>query len=395
MTCSVFVSRFVLLSFIVVLALVAAQPARGTKAFAAQDPCRTLTPITPNQDVTGKLETVDCRLSDGSFVDFYSFTAVANQQIAVTLNSTEFDAYLALLDSSGNLIREDDDGGGGSNSRIPASSGTITLPTAGTYIIAANSFDGGETGAYTLRLISPTATLASVSAASFSGVRLAPDSITAAFGSGLATQTVSANARPLPTTLGGSRVDVTDAAGQTRPAPLFFVAPQQINYLLPAGTATGVATVKVTSSDGTTTQGAVQVAAVAPGIFAANASGQGVAAAVVLRVRGNVQTFEPVAQFDSATNRFVATPINLGPETDQVILLLFGTGVRNRSANGALTALIGGTSADVLGAAAQAEFDGLDQINVRLPRSLMGRGEVDVALTVDGAAANVVRIRVQ
>ncbi|HMV49143.1 MAG TPA: hypothetical protein PKD31_15405, partial [Blastocatellia bacterium] len=214
-------------------------------------------------------------------------------------------------------------------------------------------------------------------------------------GSGLATQTVSANARPLPTTLGGSRVDVTDAAGQTRPAPLFFVAPQQINYLLPAGTATGVATVKVTSSDGTTTQGAVQVAAVAPGIFAANANGQGVAAAVVLRVRGNVQTFEPVAQFDSATNRFVSTPINLGPETDQVILLLFGTGVRNRSANGALTALIGGTSAEVLGAAAQAEFDGLDQINVRLPRSLIGRGEVDVALTVDGAAANVVRIRVQ
>ncbi|HMZ23125.1 MAG TPA: hypothetical protein PLD20_34695, partial [Blastocatellia bacterium] len=83
------------------------------------------------------------------------------------------------------------------------------------------------------------------------------------------------------------------------------------------------------------------------------------------------------------------------PETDQVILLLFGTGVRNRSANGALTALIGGTSAEVLGAAAQAEFDGLDQINVRLPRSLIGRGEVDVALTVDGAAANVVRIRVQ
>ena len=34
-------------------------------------------------------------------------------------------------------------------------------------------------------------------------------------------------------------------------------------------------------------------------------------------------------------------------------------------------------------------------LDVRLPRSLMGRGLVDVAQTVDGKAANVVRINVK
>ncbi len=47
---------------------------------------------------------------------------------------------------------------------------------------------------------------------------------------------------------------------------------------------------------------------------------------------------------------------------------------------------IGGASADVTFAGLQAQFVGLDQVTVRLPRSLAGRGEVDVALTVDGQA---------
>ncbi|MBL8168727.1 MAG: hypothetical protein JNJ50_11265, partial [Acidobacteria bacterium] len=40
-------------------------------------------------------------------------------------------------------------------------------------------------------------------------------------------------------------------------------------------------------------------------------------------------------------------------------------------------------------------FVGLDQINVPLPRSLAGRGEVDVVMTVDGVAANTIRIRIK
>jgi uncharacterized protein (TIGR03437 family) len=41
----------------------------------------------------------------------------------------------------------------------------------------------------------------------------------------------------------------------------------------------------------------------------------------------------------------------------------------------------------------QGAYTGLDQVNVQLPRSLAGRGDVDILLTVDGKLANIVRIR--
>jgi uncharacterized protein (TIGR03437 family) len=56
---------------------------------------------------------------------------------------------------------------------------------------------------------------------------------------------------------------------------------------------------------------------------------------------------------------------------------------------------IGGQAAEVLYAGAQAEFVGLDQINVRIPRTLRSRGLVDVAVSVDGKVANVVSINIQ
>ncbi|MGH6628711.1 MAG: hypothetical protein ACREB3_03150, partial [Burkholderiales bacterium] len=116
----------------------------------------------------------------------------------------------------------------------------------------------------------------------------------------------------------------------------------------------------------------------APGLFAANADGQGVPAGVALRVRADhSRTIETLARFDAAQNRFVAAPLALGPDTDQVFLVLFGTGIRFRSNLAAVTAKIGGTDAQVPFAGAQGELVGTDQINLRLPRSLIGRGDVE------------------
>ncbi len=227
--------------------------------------------------------------------------------------------------------------------------------------------------------------LANVSAASFSGPTLATEEIVTAFGSNLATATLAAASTPLPTSLAGTTVKVRDSAGAERLAPLFFVSPTQVNYQIPAGTVTGTATITITSSDGSLSSGAAQVVTVAPGLFAANASGQGVAAALALRIKADgTQQFEPVGQFDAARNQFIAKPIDLGPETDRVFLILFGTGLRFRSSLAAVTARIGGLDAQVLFAGPQSDFVGLDQVNVRLPRSLAGRGDVEVALTVDG-----------
>lgn len=237
-------------------------------------------------------------------------------------------------------------------------------------------------------------TVASVSAANYLP-EVAPDSIVAAFGSGLATQTQIAPSLPLPTTLAGSSVFIRDSAGVQRQAQLFLVSPAQINYLLPLGTASGSALVSVVSGN-TTIVGEVQVAAVAPGLFSVNSNGQGLAAASILRVKANgAQTFEPVARFDQAQGRIVAVPIDLGDASDQVFLILNGTGWRNRSALSGVSVKIGGVDAEVVFAGEQGSFAGLDQANVKLPRILGGRGEVDVVLSVDGKTANTAKVNIK
>ena len=237
------------------------------------------------------------------------------------------------------------------------------------------------------------AAVSTVSAASFDGAMLAPESIVSAFGVNLATATQSANIAPLPTTLAGTSVRIKDSLNTERLAPLFYVSPGQLNYLIPAGTSPGAAMVTVSSSDGSTATGTIQIANVAPSIFTANSSGNGVPAAAVLRVRANgSQVIEPVAEWNAALSRFVATPIDLGGENDQLYLLLFATGLRNRSSLTGVAVSFGGISGQVQYAGQQGDFVGLDQINVLLPRTLVGRGEVDLVLTADGKAANTARL---
>jgi uncharacterized protein (TIGR03437 family) len=180
----------------------------------------------------------------------------------------------------------------------------------------------------------------------------------------------------------------------TRQAPLFFVSPQQVNYLMPAGTANGNATVTITSSGNAVATGNITIGKVAPGIFAANANGQGVPAAVVFRLAANgAQTFESISQLQSGS--FAPTPIDLGPESDQVFLILFLTGARFNSGLSSVTADIGGVNAPVLYAGAQGSLTGLDQMNIRLPRMLLGRGMLDLTTTVDGQVTNKVQINVK
>jgi uncharacterized protein (TIGR03437 family) len=240
----------------------------------------------------------------------------------------------------------------------------------------------------------PARALANVSAASFRGEALAQESIVAAFGTGLASATQSATTTPLPTVLQETRVFVRDAAGTTRNAGLFFVSANQVNFQIPPGTATGAATISITNNLGAVFAQTINIAATAPALFAANATGRGLAAAVALRVRAdNTQSFEPVVRFEQ--NQPVAVPIDLGPESDRVFLVPFGTGFRFRRDLSAVAATIGGQHAPVTFAAAQGQLIGVDQANILIPRSLAARGEVDVVLTVEGQTANVVRVNIR
>ena len=94
-------------------------------------------------------------------------------------------------------------------------------------------------------------------------------------------------------------------------------------------------------------------------------------------------------------NKFIARPLDLGPEGERVYLVLFGTGIRQRSSLASVIATIGGTYAEVSYAGAQDDLVGVDQVNVLVPRSLAGRGEIDVSLSVEAQMANPVRVNLK
>ncbi len=244
--------------------------------------------------------------------------------------------------------------------------------------------------------VSAGGVLASVSAASFTpNAPLAPGAIVAGFGSNLATVTAEAQSLPLPTSLGGVSVMIRDSTGKEQPAPLFFVSPAQINYMVPSDCAPGVAMATVVNQSAVLASGAVQIESVAPGLFSANANGRGVAAAGVVRAAAGVtQTWQSIYQCGQQLGSCTPTPVDLGSPTEDVILVLFGTGIRGTGAQPAVTATIGGITADVLFSGAQGTMVGLDQVNVRLPRALAGRGEVGVVLMVDGRQTNTVTVSV-
>src|SRR5262245_59018987 len=138
----------------------------------------------------------------------------------------------------------------------------------------------------------------SISAASFRRAGLAGGSIVAAFGADLATTTEAATL-PLPLTLGGTTVRIRDGANVERLAPLFFVSPAQVNYLIPPGAAPGFATVTITNENNVAKAEETQVLTIAPGVFTANADGRGAPVALSLRVKSDgSQQYAPVFRFD-------------------------------------------------------------------------------------------------
>lgn len=226
--------------------------------------------------------------------------------------------------------------------------------------------------------------------ASFSiGVPLAPDSIAYAKASAIAAALLVDNNNPWPTTLGGVRLEITDSQSQTRAAGLYFVDTGQMSFLIPAATALGHATTRLTTSTGAVILGAFDLAAVSPGIFTAHASGSGAPAAYYLRFPGD-GTYTQQLMYNAALDPAV---IDLGPPTDSVYLSLYGTGFRNAAQ---ATATVGGVNVPVAGKAAVTQYQGEDIVNVGpLPRSLIGRGLVDVVVTFDGKPANTVTANIK
>lgn len=230
-----------------------------------------------------------------------------------------------------------------------------------------------------------------VGAASFREAA-APGSIVSVFGSGL-TGTPGNAVMAGDYTADAVEVRVLDTQGSNRKAEVLFASSGQVNFVLPPLTATGSARVRVSHDAWTTGLGDLLVEPVAPGLFAANANGSGVAAAVVEhRPDDGSQTLDLTFECSAGPGNCTAVPVDLGPESEQVFLWLFGTGIRNREGLSDVEVTLGGAAAEVLYAGPQGEFAGLDQVNARLPRTLVGRGEAQLSVRVAAKQSNTVTL---
>ncbi|HZS06909.1 MAG TPA: pre-peptidase C-terminal domain-containing protein [Blastocatellia bacterium] len=327
--------------------------------------------------------------------DLYSFTANAGEWVTVELNwpnpAVNLDLY--LYDGGGTRLASSYVCSfgvqcGGNFNPTREQIGPFQISTTGTYIVGVSSRTATVAN-YLLQTTSQLGTqynsfpVTTVSAASYQQqVPLAPESITAAFGTNMAAGLGIATSVPLPTTLNNVTVTVNNI-----PAGLFFVSPQQVNYVIPKEVTPGPATVVVRRGDnGVTSQGTINVSKVSPSLFTANASGSGRPAALILRVKSNGQQI-----YESATQQIVQSA------GDSLYLILYGTGARYapNADNGNLAAsvqvTIGGVSAPVLFAGAAPGFEALDQINVQLPAGVAAGTDVPVIMKVNNGQGTMVQ----
>jgi hypothetical protein len=153
----------------------------------------------------------------------------------------------------------------------------------------------------------------------------APGAIASLYGTGLGSVT---------------SLTVQDAQGTQRTATLDYVSANQINFVIPAATATGLAT--FITSAGSATAG---VEPVSPTLFAAVSGPPG-------------------------------------------YVTLYGTGIRNRSSLANVSASINGTTVPVAYAGPQSQYPGLDQVNVATSTT-----SGSISVTVDYQTSNMITIR--
>jgi uncharacterized protein (TIGR03437 family) len=235
--------------------------------------------------------------------------------------------------------------------------------------------------------------LALSNAASRLSTRFSPDEAVSAFNvAGLNGDTAASV--PLSTSFAGVSIQLTDSAGVSHAAPIYgaFASASQVNFVIPADTAPGTASLAITLPGGGTVSTMLPIVSVAPAIFTANGNGEGVFAGQIVYVHADTtQTVASSVVWNAAANTYMPNPISFASPTDRVTLVLYATGIRHAAA---LTATVNGVNVQAA-FAPQGEYAGLDQINLQLPRTLAGAGAVNILITADGQPANPVSVAIQ
>ncbi len=263
-----------------------------------------------------------------------------------------------------------------------ASSGAIsgTPATVGTYSVKVQVWDSASATAtkdFSLTINSQTVNAATIfaggivnAASNATGQPIAAGSLVSIYGSNLAAGTAQAGSIPLPTSLNNVSVTFNNI-----PAPLFFVAPGQINAqvpwnVLPGGSQSGEVAVVVTSQGVASAPATVSVGPLSPGIFAVNF---GVGNAIAINPDGSL------AAPSGSIPGIAAHPAKAGDPNGLTILATGLGAMDSYPANGnnspdklrkTLTTpevLVGGIGVPVVFSGASPQFVAVNQINITIP----------------------------
>jgi uncharacterized protein (TIGR03437 family) len=220
---------------------------------------------------------------------------------------------------------------------------------------------------------------------SFGPAAVSAGGLVSIFGTQLANETAAAVTLPLPTSLGGVRVEMDG-----NNAPLLFVSPQQINAQVPVEVAgRSVANLTILLNGVSSGSMPILLAPAAPGIFTVNENGQGRAAVL------HSADFTPVTDSRPARGGEIVSVFatGLGLTTPSVESGAPASSTTLLVTRVTPTVTVGGISARVLFAGLAPSFVGLYQINLEVPAGLAA-GPQPLVVTSNALASNPVTLPV-
>lgn len=215
-------------------------------------------------------------------------------------------------------------------------------------------------------------------AASGNATALAPGSLAAIYGSGLATSTATAAAFPLPTTLAGAVVTLGGTA-----APILYASPTQLNIQVPFEPVAAFLTVSVNNVP--VGGGPVPIQPAAPGIFLLPQGG-----GAVVNQNGVINSTAQPAPAGSIVSAYFT---GLGAVNPAVTTGAAASLTTLSSVTGTVAAKIGNSAATVKFAGLAPGFAGLYQVNILVPA--LQSGQYALQLTVNGVASNSAPVNIQ
>ena len=128
----------------------------GVKSYADRQASATIvTGGTGIRRESGSLSRGDVTLSDGEYIDEYTFRGSAGEEVIIDLHAPDFDPYLMVIGPNDVKENNDDYEGDAHRSLV-----RFELPSSGEYTIGVTSYAAGETGSYDLSIVTDAGAMA-------------------------------------------------------------------------------------------------------------------------------------------------------------------------------------------------------------------------------------------